>query len=120
MKRDWDLIREILIAVESIQTHGDSVSGSTLPGRDSVEVSYHIHILDQAGLVRATCFNSLNSPRQCKAFEMTWEGHEFLDQIRSKTLWSKTMNVIQVKGLDLSFSTIKAAAAAIAKSLISL
>ncbi|WP_341959174.1 DUF2513 domain-containing protein [Pseudomonas sp. RC10] len=118
MKRDWELVRKILIAVEDIQGHDQQVSGEDIPGHDPALVSYHIHLLKEAGLLEATCFTYQSDPRACFAYELTWEGHEFLDQIRSKTLWNKTVGMVQEKGLELSFSTIKAAAAAVAKTMI--
>ncbi len=119
MKRDWELVRKILIAVEEIQSHSQQVDGNSIPGYDSPLVSYHIHLLKDAGLLEATCSTYLNEPRECYAFELTWQGHEFLDQIRPQNIWNKTVAMIREKGLDLSFTTIKAAAAAVAKSLIS-
>lgn len=118
MKRDWELVRKILIAVEEIQGQDQQVDGSSIPGYDSPQVSYHIYLLKEAGLLEATCSSYLNEPRACFAFELTWEGHEFLDQIRSKTIWNKTVGMLREKGLDLSFATIKAAAGAVAASLI--
>ncbi|WP_434681367.1 DUF2513 domain-containing protein [Pseudomonas sp. R1-18] len=118
MKRDWELVRKILIAVEEIQGHNQHVDGTSIPGYDAPLVSYHIYLLKEAGLLEATCATFLSEPRQCHAFELTWEGHEFLDQIRPQSIWNKTVSLVREKGLDLSFSTIKAAAAAVAKSLI--
>lgn len=120
MKRDWELVRKILIAVEEIQGHDQQVSGDDVAGYDAALVSYHIYLLKEAGLLEATCSSYLNEPRACFAFELTWEGHEFLDQIRSKTVWNKTVGLLREKGLDLSFSTIKVAAGAVAKTLIGL
>lgn len=118
MKRDWELVRKILLAVEDLQGDCQTISGSSIPGYDPVVVSYHIFLMKEAGLVRATCSNSLSEPRQCFAQEMTWSGHEFLDQIRSQTIWNKTVGLLRDKGLDLSFDTIKAAAAAVATGLL--
>lgn len=118
MKRDWELVRKILIAVEDIQGHDQQVDGTSIPGHDEPLVSYHIYLLKEAGLLEAVCSNPLSRHRTCYAFELTWEGHEFLDQIRPQGVWNKTVGLIREKGLDLSFSTIKAAAAAVAKSLI--
>lgn len=119
MKRDWELVRKILIAVEGLEGHGQTVEGSSIAGYDATLVSYHIFLMKEAGLVRAVCSSPLSEPRQCFAQEMTWAGHEFLDQIRSQAVWSKTVGLLREKGLDLSFDTIKAAAAAVATGLLS-
>ena len=119
MKRDWELVRKILIAVEELQGHSQSVDGSSIAGYDAPVVSYHIYLMKEAGRVREECSISLNEQRQCFAQEMTWAGHEFLDQIRSQSVWNKTVGLLREKGLDLSFDTIKAAAAAVATNLLS-
>jgi hypothetical protein len=118
MKRDWELVREILIAVESIDNHRHVVSEGDLPAYDGQVVSDHIYLLQQAGLVTGTCRSPLGSPRSCEARELTWAGHEFLDNVRSQTVWKKTRSLLQEKGLDLTFDTIKAAAGAVASSIL--
>lgn len=119
MKRDWELVRKILIAVEDLQGHDQVVDGSSIQGHDEPLVSYHVFLMKEAGLVNATCSNPLNGHRECFAYELTWAGHEFLDQIRSQSVWNKTVGLLREKGLDLSFDTIKAAAASVATSLLS-
>lgn len=119
MKRDWELVRKVLIAVEELQSHDQQVDGTSIPGSDPAVVSYHIYLLKEAGLLEGVCGSYVNEPRSCYAFELTWQGHEFLDQIRSQTVWNKTVGMLREKGLDLSFSTIKAAAAAVATGLLS-
>jgi hypothetical protein len=119
MKRDWELVRQILIAVEALESHGQVVRSSAIEGYDHELVAYHIHMLIESGLIDGTCSRSINGPRQCVARELTWPGHEFLDQIRSQKVWSRTLGLIREKGLDLSFETIKAAAGTVVTSLLS-
>ena len=38
---------------------------------------------------------------------LTWKGHEFLDTIRSKSVWEKIKSAALEKGLELTFDTIK-------------
>jgi hypothetical protein len=110
MQRDWDLIRKILIQVEALgdtrsQFHADEVEGA-----DPETVSYHIRLLIDAGLVDGICSQGLDGPLRCFASALTWEGHEFLDKIRSAGMWNKIKATAREKGLSLSFDVIKVAA----------
>lgn len=51
---------------------------------------------------------------------LTWEGHDFLAQIRSETVWAKTKQTAVEKGADLSFSIIKALSAKITMDILGL
>lgn len=120
MKRDWELIRQILLAVESLESGAQAVRSGAIEGYDPELAAYHIHMLIEAGLVNGTCSKSINAPRQCVARELTWAGHEFLDQIRSQTVWNRTVGLLREKGLDLSFDSIKAAAGTVVGGLLGL
>lgn len=118
MKRDWELVREILLAVEALESHRQMIRSSSIDGYDPEIAAYHIHMLIQAGLLDGLCSQATSGPRQCYGRELTWEGHEFLDRIRSQATWSKTLGLIREKGLDLSFETIKSAAGLVVANLL--
>ena len=87
MKRDMDLARKILLALEAqpIEALGDPIE---IEGHDDDEVSYHIKLLDDARLLegRDDCADETFS--WC-ALSLTWEGHEFLDVARQDTRWER-------------------------------
>lgn len=118
MKRDWELIRKIMLAIEDLASTQQQVGEGDIKGYAPEVVSYHIMLLGQASLVKASCHKALGSNVVCNASHLTWQGHEFLDKIRNQSMWNKTLMVLRDKGLDLSFDTIKAAAASVATSLI--
>ncbi len=39
---------------------------------------------------------------------LTWEGHDLLDTIRSKPIWEKIKSLAQAKGIELTFDAVKA------------
>lgn len=87
MKRDNDLVRDILLAIENgtVQfVHGNGLKDSEA---DPSAVSYHLHLLEQAGFVdvQAKVVGGMTQVRG-----LTWEGHEFLDTVRDSTVWRKT------------------------------
>ena len=48
---------------------------------------------------------------------LTWEGHEFLDKIRSDTIWNKTKDVIAKHGLPMVIDVVKDIATSIISSV---
>lgn len=50
MKRDWNLIRDILIAIEQSATFRDVIKPNEIDGYSEAEVSYHITLLEETGL----------------------------------------------------------------------
>jgi hypothetical protein len=82
MKRDMDLIRRILLQVE--KQHNDPNTGFEvrIPGRSEGEVSYHLLLLNQAGLVKALHLREGNGEERWRVFHLTWQGHDLLDTLR--------------------------------------
>ena len=117
MKRDWDLVRQILLCLEDREGTQSHLEPTEIEDRIPEDVSYHIYIMEQAGLIEATCSKYANAPMYCIAVRLTWEGHEFLDAIRADTTWNKTKELIKEKGLGISMYAIKAAAAALVRSM---
>jgi DNA-binding transcriptional ArsR family regulator len=87
MKRDMDLVRTILLAIEGGKVQ--FVHGNSLDGSDATPeaVTYHLNLLEQAGLVdvRAKVVGGMTHVRG-----LTWGGHEFVDTVRDSTVWRKT------------------------------
>lgn len=106
MKRDWDVVRKILIKLEDISDSASYLEPDQVNGYDEQLVSYHMRILDEAGLIEAKCSRGMSTPLHCRAQRMTWNGHEFLDQIRQDNVWNKVKGGAREKGLDLSLDVI--------------
>lgn len=121
MKRNWDVIRKILLKVEALPTEDSSLNSSDLnsEGIDSETGAYHMRLLIEAGMVKGVCNNAIMGPAICIAKSLTWSGHEFLDGIKRETVWNKVKETAREKGLDLSIDVIKAAAKAIVSQLLS-
>lgn len=118
MKRDWDTVREILLAVENLEPEKQLRLSDFSPER-AHEVSFHVQLLDQANLINVTM--SQTTSLKAKDFfirELTWIGHEFLDSIRVEGTWTKIKNVVADKGGVMTFDVIKAVAAGLVKSAI--
>lgn len=100
MRLDFDLIRKLLIYIES-QPAGEVLQqvGTDVPYPAAV-IGEHIDLLIQAGLIKGIVID-VRAP----AFEihgLTWHGHDFLEKARNDTLWRKVLNEAKEKGLALT------------------
>jgi len=123
MKRDWDTIRELLTKLEECTLPGDMLHLSNFLPERAAEVSYHMQLLFEAGLVDGQMYMEQSTrPRDFTASRLTWNGHEFLDVIRSETIWEKTKMAFLSHGLSMTLDLVKSvasnAAAAALKSVV--
>jgi DNA-binding transcriptional ArsR family regulator len=120
MVRNWDTVRTILLKLEAAETAHTTVTLNQVDGIAPQEVGYHMMLLKDAGLIEANILESSTDDAIAMALarRLTWEGHEFLDKIRDPSLWGKIKSMVKEKGLDLTFDTIKAAAATIIKNML--
>lgn len=91
MKRDMDLIREILLAIERLDTGTDDDVVVVVEGREPHMVNAHLRLLAEAGFIDAH-----EIPDDAAEFShfvptrLTWSGHEFLDAVRNPEVWRRT------------------------------
>lgn len=109
MKRDWDLIREVLIEVEGLDAHNDRKDYAIKHGtrRDTDAKAEQALLLYKAGFIDGSDLTTMDGPA-IAARELTWEGHDLLQTMQSKPVWDRIKNIAQDKGLELTFDTVKA------------
>lgn len=78
MKRDYELIRKILLKVEAN-------NGQCLVYSNPHE-TYQCVIMKDAGLLDGLIHENADAFVSC----ITWEGHNFLNSIREETVWKKS------------------------------
>jgi hypothetical protein len=113
VKRDLDLVRKLLIYFND--KPDDSMENApnnplAINGYSDNLVSYHLLIMDEAGLLR--CERSVSSTTEGRLirvypFSLTWAGHEFLSAAIDETTWNKAKGVSLEKAGVLSFEIIK-------------
>lgn len=96
MKRDPDLIREILLETElsSSLVRGFEI---TIEGYNPEEITYHIMLLHEAGLIIASDVSTMGHIDFIPV-RLTWAGHEFLDAARDNERWGKTKKAMGKTG----------------------
>lgn len=101
MKRDMDLIREILLEVEQIQAMQMWCSKPLL-GHDDSEVCAHIRLATDAGLVQASFMTGPSAVIQ----RITNTGYDFLEASKQRTLWEQAKVLLISNGLPITIGAI--------------
>lgn len=100
MKRDMEIIRSILLALE------EDVDPNKVEGATAEQVRYHQALLIEAGLIhgRTTFYlsNTTPIPDVVNIEKLSWQGHEFIDLARQKEIW----NTIKSQFKEASFDTV--------------
>lgn len=104
MKRDPDLVRAILLQLESPQFDGFSSIRLTdkilsIPGREYKEIAYHIALLlENKYIIGKDITNLGSSAPEYAILRMTSLGHDFLDAVRDDQIWTETKRGIHAAG----------------------
>ncbi|HLJ16517.1 MAG TPA: DUF2513 domain-containing protein [Bryobacteraceae bacterium] len=116
MKRDMDLVREILLKVEEVPFDG-RFHDIGIAGRPVDEITYHVMPLHEAGFIEAMDLSGLSG--MCwKPKRLTYSGHEFLDAARSDTVWQKAKAWTLKSTGTLTLEGLKLALPHVVKTLI--
>jgi hypothetical protein len=105
MKRDMDLIRNILLCLEESPDTVVSASNFGIDGHTGKEISYHLTLMSQADLVRGEHV-VVFSGSSWVSLMLTWKGHEFLDAARDDTVWAKVKGAAAGAG-GIAFDVVK-------------
>lgn len=106
MKRDMDLIRRIALETAELE------AGHIMVGIEDVEpwaFAEHVTWMQEAGLLDAAVarFESQGDPPMVKVRRLTWEGCEFVDAVRSDTLWKKAKESVIKPAASFSFNLLR-------------
>jgi hypothetical protein len=118
MKRDWELMRAILEALEQMEGTDQVLRPDQVEGFDREQVAYHMWLLYQAGLIEARCRDNVGMKIDCVAFRLTWDGHELLDKIRPVSVWKSIVRIAREKGVELSYETVLMVATRVIREMI--
>jgi hypothetical protein len=100
MKRDMDLIRQIVLAVQTAPGPIFKVEGI-----DQQDFNVHTQLLEEAGLIVASLSKGqMGIPNKAAIFRLTWAGHDFADSITDDTLWKKAKDNVIKPSASWTFS----------------
>lgn len=106
MKRDMDLVRKILLALEA-NPPGKPIQ--KLEGVEKMEFVQHIIWLTQADLIEGKGAIGINPPGSSwgMATALTWQGCEFADAMRDEPLWEKAKAKFMRPGISFTLDIVK-------------
>lgn len=98
MQRNMDLVRQILVQIES-SPPGGTVLPFAHPAFTAQQVRYHVHLLAEDGLIEDA---AVTAGTRRDANEARWiltaKGHDFLDLARDEKRWNQARLIIQRVG----------------------
>lgn len=107
MKRDMDLVRKILFAIEDNE-QGFFHKQLEIQGYSSEQIGYHVYLMMQASLIKGAdvtthdCHSPVAIPTG-----LTWAGHDFLDACRDEGIWIKAKEKLKSLGGEVPLEVIK-------------
>lgn len=101
MKLNHDCVREILLELEEKLTFDDDLHLQQIKELDTCkehgeeETLYTILKLIEANYLVGNTFYSGDELYHLSVSSITWNGHEFLDSVRSSEIWKETKNRVK-------------------------
>ena len=112
MKRNMDLVRQILLALEA---HEDpaGMANVEIDGQQQAEVNCHLTIMVEAGLLYGQEYTHESVDDTLWMFvRLTWKGHEFVAAARDDARWAAVRDKLEAVGggtLDVAMELLTAA-----------
>ena len=120
MKRDYELVRKILLFLEEKSTP-EAIACPMIEGYDDLTIKYHLLLLAQAQLIDFEPEQTATGRIiRVVAFNLSWQGHDFLDSVRNDAVWTKVKSQASEKGVSLPFEVLKSLAIEAVKKMFGL
>jgi len=122
MKRDWEIIRAILLRLESASTPNTYLNAEAIEEFPTQAVAYNMRLLSQAGFIKARILETSTGSGEIGAAlaqHLTNSGHELLDTMRSDTVWSKIKDTFKSKGVEMTFDLVLSVGKGVMQGLLS-
>lgn len=119
MKRDLDLYRQILFIAEGIDPAEPYLTGVKIEGVDDYVLGEHVRLMKEAGLITAQLVETPEGGAKVYALKrLLGPGHDFLDAVRSDTVWSRTKQRVSSTVGTATLEVVKAVAEAVTRGMI--
>lgn len=90
MKLDKDLVRAILLEIESWPPTQYDMRQVEIEGYDARAIGYHLMLLGEAGLLIVEDAGCIGEDLLFEATRLTYAGHAYVDNVRDPEIWRKT------------------------------
>lgn len=125
MKRDMELVREILLVLEASDEFNVPMKelDAALPTRDQREIVWHLGLMQQAGLI--TLEEEINTTFDgtehfIDSARLSWSGYDFLAEAANPQIWEAAKKRAGEAFYSLSIGTLQALLGAAARQVIGL
>lgn len=116
MQRDMELLRKVLFKVEELPFDGGARQ-IQVEGYDDQNTTYHVKLALDAGFINAQDVSHLGGKAYLVS-GLTYSGHEFLDSIKSETIWERSKAFVKGSVGEITVAGLKTAVPMIVKSVI--
>jgi hypothetical protein len=120
MKRDFDLIRKLVLAVEDCPT-GTVLDELHIDGYSAEQIGYHSYLLVDSGLARGIDVGTVHgtSPNW-QILHLTSAGHDFADSARDESTWRKATGIVKEKAGGVTLDVLKQVLVSVIKNTLGL
>jgi hypothetical protein len=120
MKRDNDLIRKLVLALEDAP-NGFAPATLDIEGYTPEQIGYHAYLLIDAGLAKGSDVTSMGrSSPEALLTSLTWAGHEFAEAARDQTRWNNAIRIVREKGGSVTLAVLTQLLTALMKGALGL
>lgn len=117
MKRDFELIRKLILAAE------DNIEGKIeINGYSKEQIGYHSYLLVDAGLAKGqdvTTIHDVVMP-QWQILHLTSAGHDFADAARNESIWQKATGIVKEKAGSVTIDVMKQVLISVIKNALAI
>ncbi len=95
MKLDHECVRDVLLYLEENLEINNNVKASRIqiPEKTTEEIIYTCQKLMEASYINGSKVATLGGISDVFIRSITWDGHQFLDNIRTPEVWQKTKGI---------------------------
>ena len=105
MKRDFELLRHILIQIEDAPASSQPIQFLSVDGSVTDEtLGLHLKLLLDAGLIEGTVRQGRDVSFAIQ--RLTWAGHDFVERSRNEGVWRKVMEEVKSKGVSMTIEVL--------------
>jgi hypothetical protein len=116
MKRDMDLVRQLLLEIEEVPARGTYLTTeSELAGDDPAVLREHLWLLNDAGFLHGYFAEASAADADDGCEGLTWRGHDFLDAARSESIWQEAKARLTASGVGMTLTVLNALLVSVAK-----
>lgn len=115
MRINYDCIRDVLLSLENLLILDENLEMNTvspdelcseLPDYQKQDIVYSLLMLRDAGYLDVNVIEADCGIIGMMVYGITFEGHKYLDTVRSSPIWEETKKTFKEKAIEMTIDTI--------------